>query len=120
MLGLGALFVGLRSVRRTPDSTRTGQRAWLMLGLMLPHVSLAWMHLEIPLTHAFVSVLSFGWVLWMGQNGMGWSVDDSIHAVTWFFGMASTMLVIWTIRVVFAPSLAQQQRKTDDNDLNFD
>lgn len=210
ILGLSALLVGLRSVRRNPNSTRTGQRTWLMLGLMLPHVSLAWMHLEIPLTHAFVSVLAFGWAhsvwlresrrvarvggdprlrgafvtaatgalallvvasllrrlflpqamdegthlvtlfgldpasqmvvasligaialavsvvagsgaafrpflaaatwsgiwaLWMGQNGMGWSADaNSIHAATWLFATASTLLLAWTIRVVFAPS----------------
>ena len=70
-IGLAALLVGIRAVRRNPIRPSTGMQTWLMFGLMLQHVVLAWMYFGMPLPHAFVSVLAFGWAhsVWLRESG---------------------------------------------------
>ena len=70
-IGLAALLVGMRTIRRSPIQYLTGMQTWVMFGLMLQHVVLAWMYFGMPLAHAFVSVLAFGWAhsVWLRESG---------------------------------------------------
>ena len=70
-IGLAALSVGIRAMRRNPTRPSTGMQTWVMFGLMSHHVVLAWMYFGMPLPHAFVSVLAFGWAhsVWLRETG---------------------------------------------------